>query len=100
MAWQARLTTGFLNLIGIKTDEWYEKTRKNTAEYEKQVAAVKALAREIDKSTEVEKFKTGIDDNKTGFALQRTNGVTQFDKEYNSRLQYESTAGGHGPEAV
>ena len=85
-----KLTTGFLNLIGIKTDEWYEKTRKNTAEYEKQVAAVKELAREIDKSTEIEKFKTGIDDNKTGFALQRTNGVTQFDKEYNSRLQYES----------
>ena len=84
-----RLTTGFLNLIGFQTEDWYEKTRKNTAEYEKQVAAVKALAREIAKSAAIEEFRTQIDDNKTAFELQKTNGFTQFDKEFNKRLEYE-----------
>ena len=83
-----KLSTGFLNLIGIQTEDWYDMTRKNTAEYEKQVLALKQIAREQDRMRLIERGKTDIDDEKTLYDSKRTTGFTQSDKEFNERLKF------------
>ena len=78
-----------LSLVGVNSDELYEKTRKNTAEYEKQNRALQEQIALTARVAELQAARNVFDSKDADLDAKLTNGVTQSDKEYNQAIKYE-----------